>query len=77
MAKCEYCSLVVGDAGGKHVITTYKPDGCVKQEFSAEHGAEPLIQELSRAGWEYAFRDLDGTNTQIFFKRPLKNGNHG
>ena len=30
-----------------------------------------LVNELNRAGWEYAFRDVEGPQAQVFFKRAL------
>ncbi len=72
MSRCEYCALVLdGGSDGKVIVITYKPDGSVKQEWQAENGAESVMQALSRAGWEYAFRDVEGPQAQVFFKRPL------
>ncbi len=72
MSRCEYCALIVeGGSDDKYIVITYKPDGSVKQEWQAADGAESVMKELSQAGWEYAFRDVEGHQAQVFFKRPL------
>jgi hypothetical protein len=73
MSNCEYCAVVIGGgSGGKHVVLTYKPDGCIKQELDAAHDAASVVQELGRAGWEFAFRDAEGPHQQLFFRRPSR-----
>ena len=72
MSTLEYCALIVeGTTDDKYTVITSKPDGSIKQEWQADNGPETVIHELSRAGWEYAFRDVDGPQAQVFFKRPL------
>jgi hypothetical protein len=72
MSSCEYCALIVeGDGHDKYIVITYKPDGSVKQEWQADGGAESVMKALHRAGWEYAFQDVEGPQAQVFFKRPL------
>ena len=66
----EYCALIVED-DRKCVVITYRPDGCVKREMQLDNGPDQVIQQLNSDGWEFAFRDVEGQHSELFFRRPL------
>ena len=69
----EYCALIYDDdkPNSECQIVLYKDDGSVRQKIKRERGAGLIISELDRAGWQYAFRDVEHPHAEIFFRRPV------
>lgn len=73
MERSEYCAVVLENgATRRYTLINYNLDGSVKSEIRSEKGIGPVIAELDRQGWEFAFKDLEGSTAHIFFKRTVR-----
>jgi hypothetical protein len=72
MARSQVCALTLEPSVvDKYVVFVYREDGYIKKEFAADKDLEAVIAALNSAGWQFAFRDGDGLDAWLFFKRPV------
>jgi hypothetical protein len=72
MARSEVCALTLEPSvADMYVVFVYREDGYIKKEFAADKELDVVIAALNDAGWQFAFRDGDGLDARLFFKRPL------